>query len=354
MKLVKIVFALTAAAAAAGTWAEVPHTYRCERLVSGLGASDINDRGTISGSVEVEGDGIHPAIWRGRNVEALPHLAGFEGADTRAFSINRKGDMAGVVSTGGGLWPVLWTEGVGRRLPLLPHAADDTGEAFSLNSRGHAVGYSINSLGVEHAALWKNGKVIDLGALKGPDGARKIASRAHAINFSGMVVGRSETPERGYHAVQWSNGTAASLVDLGATAFGIASEARAVNGNGVVIGASSVGDDGVMRRPIGWIGGAAFDLKPVQGVDTGVTDINDTGTVVGYIDEIERGALVWPHYFDAPIDLNALLDGNGCRDADGNPARLIIASAINSRGQILATGMFEFPKFESFRLTPLD
>jgi hypothetical protein len=73
---------------------------------------------------------------------------------------------------------------------------------------------------------------------------------------------------------------------------------------------------------------------------------------VGSIDTDDKGALVWPHYDDEPIDLNTRLDADGCRDAAGNSYRLTHGIAINDRGQILAGSFVLYDHFEAFRLTP--
>lgn len=146
-------------------------------------------------------------------------------------------------------------------------------------------------------------------------------------------------------------------MDLGASAFGVYSKAWSVNRYGVVAGNSSVGLDTSHIRPIGWTGGEAFDLKPaVNEMDSRARDINDAGTVVGHInsDTPRLLALVWPHYQDAPIDLNTRLDARGCHDADDNRARLTQGVAINNRGEILAKGLFGFSQFEWFRLVPVS
>jgi len=354
MNFVRSIFALTALAAAAGAWAAEPATYRCERLFQGgANARDINDRGVVAGGTSVNKEGWYPAIWRQRSVEKLPQAAGFEGATNVANAINRKGTLAGSVNDQGYQLAALWIDGVGTTLPAFANAAVSTSEAVAINDRGHAVGYSTNAQYHRHAALWKNGKVIDLGALESQRGVHKTNSHANAINASGMVVGASEGPVSYRRAVQWTDGTRASLVDLGATAFGTESEALSVNGDGVVVGYSSVGDTSQPFRPIGWIAGVAFDLKPFAGAEgSKAKDINDAGTVVGNIETGDHGALVWPHFNDEPVDLNTRLDANGCRDASGNSFRLTHGIAVNNQGEILA-GSFVFPEFQSFRLIPV-
>jgi probable HAF family extracellular repeat protein len=356
MNFVGSIFALTTLAAAAGTWAAEPATYRCERLAIPTGfAYDINDHGVVAGTIPVKREGWYPAIWRHRKMETLPQVAGFERATNVAYAINRKGDLAGYVNDQGYQLAAVWIDGIGKTLPPFPNAATPAGEAVAINDRGHVVGSSTNAQFVSHAALWKNGHVIDLGALQSEHGAHKTRSYASDINASGMVVGSSESRTALRRAVQWTDGTRDSMVDLGATAYGDQSEALAVNSAGVVVGYSTVGDFSQPNRPIGWIDGVSFDLKPFAGANSSeARDINDAGTVVGSRDDGALGAaIVWPHYGDSPIDLNTLLDADGCRGSNGRIYRLTSGIAINNNGEILA-GSFVFPHDATFRLVPLS
>lgn len=358
MKVIQSIFALTAFAAATGAWAAEPAIYHCERLFqAGINAHDINDRGVIAGTTSVKHEGWYPAIWRQSRITKLPQVAGFEQATNIAYAINRKGELAGSVNDNGNQQAVIWSDGVGTTLPAFADAAVPNSEALAINDRGQAVGYSTNAKYHHHAALWKNGRVIDLGALDSLfGGVHKTDSRANAINASGMVVGRSGGARSYQTAVQWTDGTKASLIDLGATAFGIESEALSVNSAGVVVGWSTIGETDQPHRPIGWINGVGFDLKPFAGADSSVaTDINDAGTVVGAIDTGDRGALVWPHYADEPIDLNTRLDAAGCQGPGGQAYRLTYAKAVNNNGEIVASGNLAPGSFifESFRLTPV-
>ncbi|MGM9487415.1 hypothetical protein [Ideonella sp. YS5] len=344
---------LALAAIATTSLAAEPATYRCERLLQAwTNAADIGRDGAVAGTYRPDHDTWHAAVWRGRRAEMLPNPTGMESGTAVAFAINRQGDLAGSLTYLGHELPFVWIQGVPTALPQLTDAFGANGRANDLNARGQAVGFSTNALGVEHAVAWKNGQAIDLGALAGVHGPHKTASRAHAINASGTIVGRSDAPLNTWHAVQWTGGRS-SLVDLGASAYGAYSEALAVNRDGVVVGFSSLGEWTSPYRPIGWIDGIAFDLQaPAGAAEARATDINDAGTVVGSIDSQDKGALVWPHYGDVPIDLNTRLDADGCRDAAGHSYRLTHGIAINERGQILAGSFVLYDHFEAFRLTP--
>jgi probable HAF family extracellular repeat protein len=357
MKPAVSMLALAALTGAAPIHAAEPATYHCERLAVNDGfAYDINDRGVVAGSVFVGREGWYAAVWRRRKLDTMPQVTGFENAINAAHGINRHGDLAGYVSAQGGpSQAAVWIDGVGQVLPKLANAATPLSEATAINDHGHVVGSSTNAQSVLHATLWKRGRAIDLGALQSRHRPYKTRSYASDINASGMVVGSSESSNALRRAVQWTDGTRDSLVDLGATAYGDESEALAVNSAGVVVGYSTVGDFSQPYRPIGWIGGMSFDLKPFAGADNSAArDINDAGTVVGSVEGGAQAAtaIVWPHYGDAPIDLNSLLDADGCRGSSGRIYHLTNGIAINNNGEILA-GSFEFPHDSTFRLVPV-
>ena len=104
-----------------------------------------------------------------------------------------------------------------------------SGSAAAINKLGQVVGTNGTAGGKQHAFLWQNGKMTDLGTLGGRD------SGASAINARGQVVGTSLTaaPQR-VHAFLWENGKMRDLGTLG----GKSSRPRALNDRGQVVGES--------------------------------------------------------------------------------------------------------------------
>ena len=116
------------------------------------------------------------------------------------------------------------------------------GCAYGINDSGQIVGETSLGNGSEHAALWQNGAMSDLGTLGG------TYSKACGINDCGQVVGDSYLPNGSDHAFIWQDG---QMTDLGALPGGNWSQAFGVSNNGWIIGMSS--DNMYSTNPVLWI-----------------------------------------------------------------------------------------------------
>jgi probable HAF family extracellular repeat protein len=151
------------------------------------------------------------------------------------------------------------------------------------------------SEGNDHAVLWQNGQIKDLGVLPGDYG-----SYAQDVNNIGQVVGDSfgYSNERGYftRGFIWKNGVMTELPTLGGN-----SAAIAINDVGQIIGFSdtvpliSVNPfpAGWERHAVLWENGNIIDLG--LGGNSYVYDINNLGWVVGYNDTegFPRRGFLW-------------------------------------------------------------
>lgn len=158
--------------------------------------------------------------------------------------------------------------------------------AHGINSVGQVVGMSTTSSGAGRAFLWSAGHMVDLGTLGGD------FSVAYGINDSGQVVGSSITASGEQHAFLWSGGV---ITDLGTLAGHRYSEARAINGSGQVVGASRA-DFGMTPNAFLWQGGAMTGIGDPNGSYSIATGINAGGRIVGTADLQGTGgfdAVMW-------------------------------------------------------------
>ena len=173
-------------------------------------------------------------------------------------------------------------------------------EAVGINSRGDIVGDSPIEPSHSHAFLWQHGNMRDLGTLGGPSSRAggDAQTGGHAINDRGEIVGSSllanQNEQDGYaseHAFLWKNG---GLRDVG-TLGGLNSRAVAINPQGQIIGES----EATKKQPSGWPytypGKLAFVWSQghmrrlsLGGMDSWTEAINARGQVIGWSQLKER------------------------------------------------------------------
>jgi probable HAF family extracellular repeat protein len=166
------------------------------RRLRGAFASEalvVNAHGEIAGtSDDAARTGDHVVIWRdGMVVDLGAPPPPSQGSDQYPLvnAINDHGQVVGsnqgVSGTPGQIVGLrAFATRHGKLVPLTP--AGHKSEAEDINDRGWIVGSVWTTRGLEHAALWRDGKVRDLGTLP-----PKAQSWAVAINDEGDVTGIS-------------------------------------------------------------------------------------------------------------------------------------------------------------------
>jgi probable HAF family extracellular repeat protein len=142
--------------------------------------------------------------------------------------------------------PVLYGPGVGQIQQLPNYPGDPDGAATAINDNGQVVGISglcdvaVGAFSAEHALLWQNGKVTDLGNLGG-----KGWNTPMAINSRGDVVGFSDLADdvtngvlnANFHAFLWTK-AAGKMIDIGVLPGDSLSEALDINDQEEIVGVS--------------------------------------------------------------------------------------------------------------------
>jgi len=315
-----------------------------------------NDRGEIVGMSE---NGIidpltgfpevHGVLWRDDQIIDIGTLGG-NGSFTG--NVNHLGQVVGGAlnatpdSFGGSLaiglfFPVatqqhafLWENGTMTDLGTL---GGPDSQAQYVNERGQIAGQSfINStpnppitapacltsgIPTEHPFLVQDGGMIDLGSLGGTCGY------ANWLNKRGQVIGTMTLAgDTTNHAFLWDQHHHPQLEDLG-TLGGNNSEAWFANDHGEVVGRADFSTSSTDHHAFLWKNGHMTDLGTVAGQPLSTaTGVNSKTQIVG--DSLGNGWL-WEN--GSIVDLNTLVPPDtGIHVGE--------AAAINDRGEIVATG----------------
>jgi probable HAF family extracellular repeat protein len=148
--------------------------------------------------------------------------------------------------------------------------------AEGINDSGEITGIFATSSGEEHAYIYSNGNVTDLGALTGGRNSYGLA-----INNNGQVTGWSDAAAGGPYGFLYSNGT---MVNIGTLSTGGTADALPtdINNNGQVVGNSEVANTGYEHAFL-YTGGAMVDLGALPGQSfSSAQGINESGQVVGW------------------------------------------------------------------------
>lgn len=258
-------------------WRAVVTDGRTPRAVGPAGAKEshgygINDRGEVVGTWTSARDNIRAFAWRGGRVTDLGTFP--EAWSGWANAVNERGTIVGGGVEKGGDYAWVWENGRMRHLEgFFPRGG---GRADRLNDAGWMVGAAtLAAGGKSHAALWKGaGRPLDLGTLGGSE------SYASGINSAGAVVGWARAADGVQHAFVWRNGR---MTDL--TPRGLAAEAKGINDAGAVVGWASKGEG--QARAVIWEGGQIRYLDEMLPLFSGwrrlseAKAVNNRGQIIG-------------------------------------------------------------------------
>lgn len=229
-----------------------------------------------------------PATATGQVRYRISDLGTLGGNNSLAYWITDSGDVVGVSDTGrfdGSGAPIdhafMWKNGSMQDLGTL---GGNNSAAGAANEEEEAAGGSdVPGGATSHATLWDQGEVVDLGTLDGPD----LYSNSYSMNNRHQIVGASFRADGTFHAVLWQD---RQIIDLG-TLGGPNSLALGMNNNGQIIGVSEYNDvinpifGFAPYDPVIWDKGVITDIGPGPNGSFGGDgfDINNRGQAVGRI-----------------------------------------------------------------------
>lgn len=248
----------------------------------------INAAGCAVGWTQAtDGASVYLAGWKAADTCAfndslnLTHLGG---ANTAGQGINSAHLVVGVSLTDTGDFHAF-------SMPLGTTAMTDLGvlsggsnsTASAINEDGVSVGKSSSATAVQTATRWEGGVPEDLGAFPGaPAGTESYALAINDLDSPQIVGWSYGSPAGGLqHACIWQDGM---MGDLGTLPGGTKSEAFDVNDYGDVVGWARSADFFVYA--MAWFDGQIMDLNTVESVPAGwvlseARGINNAGQIVG-------------------------------------------------------------------------
>jgi probable HAF family extracellular repeat protein len=273
----------------------------------GLG---VNNSGLVSGFSHLVGNASEHAIV-GQALSLPQDLDSLGGSYSQAYSINNLGQVVGSTTLLGDTvyHAFQWDGGAAPPLVVLKDlkalVALGNSRAFSINDKGQATGFSSTSVGTEHAVIWQNtGVITDLGTLDGTGN-----SYGSVINATGEVAGFSSlTGNKATHAVLWSSGTKKDLGTLG----GSHSAAYGINALGEVAGSATTKFDAAQHAFL-WQPNQLpqmKDLGTLGGTFSEAHGISSNSDVVGFsttVNNAVQKAFLWQSGLGLQ-DLNTLID----------------------------------------------
>jgi probable HAF family extracellular repeat protein len=259
----------------------------------------------------------------GQSNYTVTDLGGLSGSRfANVSAINNLGQVVGTSAN----HAFLWENGAMTDLGTL---GGTLSAANAINDRGQIVGESTTASGEKHAFLWEHGVMKDLGE-------PGETSTAHGINSHGEIVGAISGKNLRGGAVLWKAGGRQSLGDLGPSGSG--STALALNDNGEVVGVSSglASNSGGVVRAVVWQHGVIQDVGTLGGLHSTASAINSHRQVAGWAEIADQSTVAFLFENGVMHDLGilpggAIQPGSGSQAAALNALGQIVGSSVNSK-----------------------
>jgi probable HAF family extracellular repeat protein len=241
----------------------------------------------------------------------------------KVSDINKSGQIVGTSAN----HAFLWSNGVMTDLGTL---GGSVSMAYSINDNGVVVGEAATSSGEMHAFVWQNGAMKDLGVAG-------ETSAARGINSKDDIVGVAYAKNVRGGAMLWSGGQRQPLGDLGPSGSG--STAISINDKGQIAGVSSgfSANQGVVRAVV-WLNGAISDLGALGGLHSTANAINAQALVVGWAEVADNSTAAFQWQNGKMSQLASLPGsvtsvGNGTQATAVNDSGVIVGSCVTSTGE---------------------
>jgi uncharacterized membrane protein len=327
--------------------------------LGGRRANDISQSGQIVGSKVFAPGPYHAAFWPSSQSAPidLGTLPGFP--SSTAVGMNPRREIVGIAYSDDFSVevPLFWAspDSAPIELPGLP--AGLSSEVYDINPSGKIVGQFFSAdLSVDRAVLWPSSNAAPVYL---PQLSKNLPlSGAAGVNASGNVLGDSCAADFvECHATFWANSTS-TPVSLASPAgeflyTDFVLPGHAINGAGNMVGFARNADFSA-ERAVFWASSSspAVILSTVgEFINAVAAGISDNGQIVGigYNEDFSKQRpFLWPSANSQGIDLTTFFPPGSNWDLDS-----VFAVTINSRGEIVGSGLFKDGTVHNFVLIPV-